>query len=290
MKQKIKNSCDGIYSNSLDVRFTRACDNNCPFCIERKGIAEKGTDVEKLISATINSGKEDILILGGEPFLKIHELYQYIRGIRPYVKQIYVTTSLPETVRDNFHVFKNIMKLIDGLNVSLQHYLDARNNQILHSNRPYDRILFLKSICECLSESQKIRVCVNLVKGGIDDEASLASFLNKMSDIGITHVKINELQHEEGLFVSFERIFEKYLKENHIYMKSPYAHGCQRDIVLDNFNLKITVKRACFCVNSNLQATFPDFVKALKKKMTYQHCQQLVLYEDGTLSNGWQTH
>lgn len=289
MKPKLKNSCDGIYSNSLDVRFTKSCDNNCPFCIERHGIEEKGTNVEELISKTIDTGKEEILILGGEPFLKINDLYQYVRGIRPYVKHIYITTSLPETIKDNFEIFRDIMKYIDGLNVSLQHYDDEMNNKMLHSCHPYERINFLEFICKNLSESQKIRVCVNLIKGGIDNESSLACFLNKMTDIGITHVKINELQHEEELFVSFERIFEKYLTENHIHMRSPYAYGCQKKIVLDNFNLKITVKRACFCVNRNLQATFPDFVKALKKKLNHQHCQQMVLYEDGTLSNGWQT-
>lgn len=33
----IQNSCDGAFS-SLDVRFTKRCDNNCEFCIEKLGI------------------------------------------------------------------------------------------------------------------------------------------------------------------------------------------------------------------------------------------------------------
>lgn len=35
-----KNCCDGIY-NSIDVHFTRLCDNNCGFCIDKQ--YERGT-------------------------------------------------------------------------------------------------------------------------------------------------------------------------------------------------------------------------------------------------------
>ena len=89
------NSCDGLYHDSLDVRFTKACDNRCPFCIERNGIDEKGTNVEKMIESTIKSPKKDILILGGEPLLMLDKVYEYVIGIRSHVRNIYITTSLP---------------------------------------------------------------------------------------------------------------------------------------------------------------------------------------------------
>lgn len=67
---KFCNSCDGAY-DSLDVRFTKACDNDCAFCIERNGINSLGlTNVEKMIDSTIKSGINSVLILGGEPFPK----------------------------------------------------------------------------------------------------------------------------------------------------------------------------------------------------------------------------
>ena len=46
------NSCDGYYKDSLDVRFTKMCDNNCPFCIEKGGITGKSTNVPAMIEAT----------------------------------------------------------------------------------------------------------------------------------------------------------------------------------------------------------------------------------------------
>ena len=96
MKFKI-NACDGIYSNCLDVRFTKSCDNNCSFCIEKNGIDNLGeTNVNQMIVNTIKSNKKTVLILGGEPFLNLNKLLQYIKGIRSYVQNIYITTSLLE--------------------------------------------------------------------------------------------------------------------------------------------------------------------------------------------------
>jgi len=80
-----KNSCDDIYT-SLDVRFTKKCDNNCSFCIEKEGLSSLGkTNVDELITSTKNSGIKDILILGGEPFLYPNDLYNYVIGIREFV-------------------------------------------------------------------------------------------------------------------------------------------------------------------------------------------------------------
>lgn len=94
-KKKI-NSCDGIYNGSLDVRFTKACDNRCAFCIKRQGIDSLGkTDVSQLIKKTIVSDKKNTLILGGEPLLNIEDVLEYVKGIRNYVDNIYLTTSLP---------------------------------------------------------------------------------------------------------------------------------------------------------------------------------------------------
>lgn len=283
------NSCDGIYDNSLDVRFTRICDNACPFCIERKGISGMKTDVKKLISSTIQSGKQEILILGGEPFLLIEELCEYVKGIRPFVDKIYITTSLPITIVNNYDVFEEIMKHIDGLNISLQHYDDSLNNLAMHSTKPHQRIDgLLKHICKNEDYARKVRVSINLVRGLIDSPKSLDSFLKKMMKIGVQHVKINELQHEEKLYISFEDIFQSELHLSEINLKSPYSHGCQQMICLNGYkSLKLTLKRACFCVNNNLDATLSDMYKAFQKSFISSKQIQIVLYEDGTLERGW---
>lgn len=64
-------------------------------------------------------------------------------------------------------------------------------------------------------------------------------------------------------------------------------------IVLPGHNLKITLKRGCFKVNDNLGASVEDVVKTIKVKTGHapkpaNHSYYMVMYEDGTLSNGWQ--
>ena len=160
MKLKI-NSCDGIYNNSLDVRFGRQCDNNCAFCIEKNGIDAKNIDVEKMIESTINSGKTSVLILGGEPLLCMDKVLTYVNGIKDKVSEIYLTTSLPSSIYDRWDTFIEICKNLNGLNVSLQHYESDKNNAILNSKNPFDRIELLKKILSS-EVGAKVRVSIKL--------------------------------------------------------------------------------------------------------------------------------
>lgn len=277
---KFTNSCDGRYSEySLDCRALKGCDNNCSFCIERCGIDSLGeTNVEKMIKSTIESGKKTVLILGGEPLLIIPKIKEYVAAIRGQVKEIFLTTSLPKTIYENWGEFSEIMEMLDGLNVSLQHYDWQINNQVLDASSNHNRIEMVQKICETWAD--KVRVSINLVKGFIDSKEEIEEFLNRMDAIGVKHVKINELQDNEEDYVSFCDVYGMKLK-------SPYSHGCQFDINIHD-NVRVTLKRACFFVNKNLYATFSDLLKVIIKKIfNITATPQTVMYEDGTLSLGW---
>lgn len=277
------NSCDGIYCNSLDVRFTKACDNKCAFCIEKNGLRAQEINVEKMIESTLKSKKQDILILGGEPLLEIKKVLFYVRNIRKHVKRIYLTTSLPYKIIEYWSTFLQIMNLIDGLNVSLQHYDYEENNKVLNASHPFDRIKLLKKICEDERCANKVRVSINLVKGKIDSKIEIDKFLCVMKKMNVKHVKINELQHSEEWYVSFCDAYE-------MKMKSPFAHGCQTDIELSEFKtIRITLKRSCFCVNKHNVASIADFFKAVVNAVnpSVKTNHLLVLCENGWLADGW---
>lgn len=281
------NSCDGKYANSLDVRFTKACDNNCSFCIEKDGIDSLGeTDVEKMIESTISSNEKTVLILGGEPFLKVAQLKQYVAGIRPFVEEIYITTSIPKTLTpDNKDVW-DILEMIDGLNVSLQHYSPKINNDVLQARHRFNRIAALADILKHERFANKVRVSINLCKGFIDSKEKLEIFFEVMESINCKHVKINELQDvSPELYVSFE-------KEYGIKMKPPFAFGCQTDITdLINRPFKVTLKRACFKVMhpsiAETQVSVYDVLKLLYRRIKPSQNNMKVLYENGDLSSGW---
>ena len=161
------NCCDGIYS-SLDVRFTKSCDNSCSFCIEKRGLDSLGkTDVDKMVESVKNSGIKDILILGGEPFINPSLLLDFVSKIRPIVNKIYITTALPISFILKSEICNNIVNQIDGLNISIQSIDNNKNIEVLRANSHHDRIKLLEKLLKDFSD--KIRVSINLSKGGITD-------------------------------------------------------------------------------------------------------------------------
>lgn len=285
MFEKKINSCDGIYNDSLDVRFTKSCDNRCEFCIERHGIDSLGkTNISELIKKTIESGKKNILILGGEPLLNIKDVLEYVKGIHNYVDNIYLTTSLPESISKNYNCFLQIMDYLDGLNISLQHYNADINNDILKAGNRFNRIELLERILYKDDLADKVRVSINLCKNYIDSKKELMTFIEILEDINCKHIKINELQNvPKEMFVSFEKIMG-------IRMHSPYSCGCQSDVShLFNTKMKIEVKRSCFLVQDNENPNFyyRDILKVIYQKIVKPEINTKVLYENGQLNNGW---
>lgn len=290
------NSCDGIYE-SLDIRFTKACDNNCSFCIEKSGISSLGkTDVAALARSVLDSGFKNILIVGGEPLLDLQKLYRFVHLVRTYtkVKKIYITTSLPISVDTNLdtkNLLMDIIELIDGLNVSLQHYDSRINNVVLHASSKHDRLETLSMLTHINPEIRnKIRVNLNLVQGYIDNKLQVLTAIRLLSNVyHVKTIKLNELQNSDK-YVSFENIFPD------CKLLSPYAHGCQTDIthyfnsLSLMYDIQILLKRSCFLVESSKTATFSDLVKVVGKRIKNEKHKFGVLYENGKLENHWLTN
>ena len=167
------NSCDSAF-DSVDIRFTKYCDNACPFCIEKNGLPGFLMDVVRMAESTIGTNIKDVLVLGGEPFLYPQKLAEYIRLIRKSVSTIYVTTSLPK-ILENEQSW-NILQDIDGLNVSIQSCDWKENNRILNASNDFDRLELLRKLNEKFGE--KIRTSINLVKGGVDTKEKLLKTLS----------------------------------------------------------------------------------------------------------------
>ena len=273
------NSCEGLYPNSMDVRFSKSCDNNCLFCIEREGIQSAKFDIPKMIESTKTSGRSEILILGGEPFLFVDNLLEYIEGIRPFVSRIYITSALPVTLTlDNPKVVQ-ILDLIDGLNCSVHHYTDAVNNKILNTKTTHSRIDLLANLL--VNYSDKIRVMGNLSVGGLDSYDDILNYVWVMRTLGAKEIKLNELQHAGDYFVDFEKVMGTKLP-------SPYAKGCQRDVSVGG--IRVLLKRSCFFVEETKKAHLDDLFKAIYIKHHHKEakCGFIVLYEDGKIHDGWE--
>lgn len=285
--QKI-NYCDGTTDSCLDVRFTAKCDSACHFCIAAEDMKHaRNFDPDAMLEAVKKHPEiNELSIIGGEPLLFMKKLLSFMEQVEmeaPHIQNMYLTTALPYTVFSQRDLFNEILEKTAVLNVSLQHYDDTVNNFILQTKKKFSRFGLLKSILENEDNRKKIRVHLNLVRGGIDSEEELGTALYLLRDIGVQEVKINELMNASDDYVSFEDM-------TGVQLPSPYAHGCSTPI--DYFEgLSITLKRSCFVVEKSRQASKLDLLKIVAKgsipELEKDNSVPRVLYEDGTLTNRW---
>lgn len=221
-------------------------------------------------------------IIGGEPLLFLDRMEEYLLAVRPHVKEIYLTTSLPITVQRQWEKFTRIMKDIDFVTISIQEIDPEKNNEIMNSKKKFDRLDLLRSILADDNMREKVTVNLNLVQGGIDTEDKFFNALGVLDTWGLKHLRINELMHAPSQYVNFEDMLG-------IDMPSPYSGGCKTQM---NFveGMDIYLKRSCFMVESSLVGTEEDYAKIqdkLDNPEKYSQPGWRILYEHGEYDLKW---
>lgn len=278
------NCCDGIY-NSFDVHFTSACDNKCAHCVDAcyagKNITKPNVDaIVKTIVDNAN-GLDDVLFLGGEPCLFLEELIDCVEQLKEKTSlKLYVTTSVPKVCYDNRERFVHLIELLDGLNISAQHYDESVADQIRKTNSYYDRQKFYDS----LPHKDKIRINLNIVKPYLYTKEDLTACLKHYDAMGFNSIKLSEIQHGAEYYVSFEKTFG-------VKLGSPFSHGCQTYLdmekIIPDFKTPVLLKRSCFACEETLKASVTDGIKAICKLFSRPQNKYGVVYEDGILEKGW---
>lgn len=278
------NCCDGIY-NSFDVHFTSACDNKCAHCIDKcyDGLKIQKPNIKAIVKTIIDNsdGLDDVLFLGGEPCLYLEELISCVKELKNRTKlKLYVTTSVPKICYEKREKFIELIELLDGINLSVQHYDENVADEIRKTKSMYDRQSFYNS----LPHKEKIRINLNIVKPYLYTKEDLTKCLQHYDRMGFNSIKLSEIQHGEDCFVSFEKTFG-------IKLKSPYSHGCQTyldmDKIIPDIQTPILLKRSCFMCEETLKASFPDGIKVFCNFFRKQKNKYAVVYENGQMAKGW---
>lgn len=277
-----RNCCDGIY-NSFDIHFTKACDNNCAHCVDKiyNGVNIKKPDVNAIVKTIIDnqSGYDDVLFLGGEPCLYLDELIECISLIQANTKlKVFVTTAVPKVCFDQRDKFIVLLSMLDGINLSVQHYNENIADKIRKVKSKYDRQSFYAG----LPYKDKIRINLNIVKPFLYTRNDIAQCLVHYDAMGFNSIKLSEIQHGKDYFVSFEETFG-------IKLGSPFYSGCQKylDPFITGIKIPVLLKRSCFMCEDTLKASFMDGVKATYKMFKPANNKYGVIYEDGSLKPKW---
>lgn len=278
------NCCDGIY-NSFDVHFTSACDNRCAHCVDNcyKGLHINEPDVEKIAETIVQNadGLDDVLFLGGEPCLYLHKLIRCVEILKRSTDlKIYVTTSVPKICYDERERFEYLISILDGLNISAQHYREDIADEIRKTKSQYDRQSFYNS----LPHKEKIRINLNIVKPYLYTKEDLTECLKHYDRMRFNSIKLSEIQHGAEYYVSFEKTFG-------IKLESPYANGCQTYLdmekIIHGFKTPVLLKRSCFMCEETLKATLDDGIKVISTLFRKPKNKYGVVYENGELKKGW---
>lgn len=278
------NCCDGIY-NSFDVHFTSLCDNKCKHCIDLKyqGLGINKPNVDAIVNSIVSNseGFDDVLFLGGEPCLFLNELIECITKIKEQTSlKCFVTTSVPFTCYKNKELFFKLIDIVDGINLSVQHYDEEVADKIRCTKSIFNRQKFYSE----LPNKHKIRINLNIVKPFLYTKEDIIACLKHYDDLGFKDIKLSEIQHGEEHYVSFEKTFG-------IKLKSPYTFGCQTIVdmkpYIPDFKGKLLLKRSCFVCEKTLKASWIDGIKVLNKAIRPVINNYAVVYEDGTINRGW---
>lgn len=282
---KVKcNCCDGIY-NSFDVHFTSACDNRCAHCVDAiyEGLHINMPDVDAIVKTIVDNedGLDDVLFLGGEPCLYLEDLIVCVEQLRRKTSlKLYVTTSVPKCCHDNRDRFEYLISLLDGINISAQHYKEEVADQIRKTTSRYDRQTFYNS----LPYKNKIRINLNIVKPYLYTKKDITACIYHYDAMGFNSIKLSEIQHGSDYFVSFEKTFG-------IKLKNPYANGCQTYLntseIFPGATIPVLLKRSCFMCEETLDASIDDGIKVLRTLFRKPKNKYGVVYENGELKKGW---
>lgn len=278
------NCCDGIY-NSLDVHFTGACDNKCAHCVDMRfsGMGVDVPDVGAIVNTIIKNqkGLDDVLFLGGEPCLYLNELLECVRLLRKHTwLKLYVTTAVPKICHDQRDTFVELLSLLDGMNLSVQHHREDVADQIRRTTSEYDRQAFYSG----LPYKAKIRINLNIVKPYLHTRQDIAACLRHYDAMRFNSIKLSEIQHGKDMYVSFADTFR-------IKMPSAYASGCQTylnmNTLMPGFSTPVLLKRSCFLCEESLKASLADGAKMVANLFRKAKNKYGVVYGDGTLTKGW---
>lgn len=259
------NFCGGNFKNWLEVMLEPACNGKCAWCIERNGFHPKEIASRKLlVDRMLSSGKDNFLLLGGEPTL--HRNLKYIVDeLRRHNKKIYITTNGSKI---NGTFIKENLSKVTGINFSIHSYSEAENKKITGINLNFKELF--NSIKSLSRNGTKVRFNCNLTKGHIDSEKEAHKYIDFAKKMGVSSIRFAELKMSND-FIDAAKIFDFKYGLN----EEPFSLGCNKNAIIDG--ISVNFRQMC-----GLQTE-----KRAKPINPIQE-EKTVLYYNGLFYKGWQ--
>lgn len=265
MKPNKKNFCGGNFQDWLEVNLIDKCNGKCSWCIEKNGYhPNEHAPWWKIASQALLSGKNNIILLGGEPTL-YPNLQEIIQVISSAGRNVWITTNGGKLSPD---FILSRLPGIAGINISIHNYDLEQNKNIVGVN--------LEQLPTSIGALHEIGVSVrfncNCISGHIDSAEKIEQYILWAKSIGADNIRFAELKQDDGSFVDLAKILNyKYgLNDN------PFTCGCNCSALIHG--VLVNFRQMCGLQTSRRE----------KPHDPIQYAKQ-VLYYDGNFYDGWQT-
>ena len=260
------NFCGCGFPDWLEVHLTPRCNGKCAWCVERNGFRPRyAISWEALVAEAIATGRQNIILLGGEPTLH-PDFGRIVAALADAGRSPCVTTN--GGLLTVAWVQRNL-RGISKVNISVHHY-DLAANQRITGIRLTEAGL-RASIAAIKELGAEVRMNCNCIRGAIDSECELRAYARWARGLGAGSIRFAELKQADESFVDLEDVFGDRFGVN----RDPFRLGCSCNGELEGMPINIRL----MCGMQTRRRPCPTNPKRQPHP---------VLYYNGVMYDGWQ--
>jgi len=213
---------DQIGLGTLIFAITKKCLMNCEHCFEWDNLNQKDQlttpDIIQIVHKYQNFGTTQIMLSGGEPMLRINDIYKILSAAKPGTDFWIITSGLG---LNKEHAQKLKIAGLTGVMVSLDHYQESKHDQFRGYEDAYNSAI--QAVINANKAGLVTALSLCATKSFVSKD-NLVAYMNLAKVLGVTFVNIIEAR-AKGRYIGKDVELEKeeILLLEKIYLENKFS-------------------------------------------------------------------